>query len=349
MDVSTAYEKLEKVITQGFVTEKLSVLGHDLVLKTITDKEASIVGYYTDDTDTLEVHTHQMAMSTFILDGVNVLRDRDNTLKDVARFYKGSSTVFSSIVSSAIKDLNESFMEAIKFLEGFCYTSTSRFLWRSVGEQGMYRFLSGIPGAENLGINSVQQNWAIINRQMDEEESYNREFGLSILVASAFNAKGAKVVQKGYEAQRKLLVETREAIAEYGYDKNRYEKEKEKSKWTAPLRTREDLVRELYRQMRGEKDTHDLFIEKWIDQQRKKAEEAKQQAVQRQQEYRARLEELDLTQLEGSRPVSLEEVKKAKERQRADANKYMSSTVDVGLKDRFIKKISSRVIRGSPK
>lgn len=349
MEVETAYNKLEKVITQGFIVEKVSVQGHDIIVKTITDKEVGVVGYYADSSSNLDVLTYQMALSTFMLDGFNVLQNRDLSLKDIACFYKNSSTVFSTGISSAIRDINESFYEAVKFLEGFCYTTTSRFLWKSLGDHGLYRFSSGIPGSDGIGINSIQQNWAIINRQIDDEEDYNREFGLAILIASAFNGKGAKVVQKGYDAQRKLLLETREAIAEYGYDKKRYEKEKEQSKWTAPLRTREDLVRELYRQMRGEKDQHDLFIEKWIDNQRKKAEEAKQLVTMRQQEYRKNLNELDLSQLEGSRPVSLEEVKKAQERQRIESNKYMSSTVNLGQKDRFLKKISSRVIRSEQK
>jgi hypothetical protein len=193
-----------------------------------------------------------------------------------------------------------------------------------------------------------------VNKNLDEEEAYAKDFNLALIVASAYNGKGAKSMSRTFEAHRKELDELREEIAKYGYDKRRETEEKKIADgWSAPLRTKEDLVKELYREMSGDKDKHDLFIERWMQQQKDAAEEAKRLTEERQKEFRDKFDAVGPEFMEGSRPVSAEEMKKIIDRHKvvkeSGVSQFISSVEGTDNKERFLKKISATVIRPTKK
>lgn len=342
MEVKEAYGYIEKLITHGFLTVGLDFGGLYIVLKSMNDKEVANLSYYINEEDSRSDFLYKLCFSTLSISGENILRDRNDRVKEIKEFYRCIPSILIRRIVDAIGDLNKIYIESLNYLEGFCYTSKSRHLWKLWDQD---KNIYGIPGSDQLGINNVQENWIIINKQLDSEEEYDREFNLSVLVASSFNAKGAKTISRNYDFHKKELKELRDEIAKYGYDKKRVEEQTKKDRWTAPVKGREDLVRELYRQMRGEKDKHDLFIDKWVEGQKRKAEDARKQAEERQKTYRKKLEDIDLTQLEDSRPVSVEEIEKIKKSRSKTTSKYMSAYEDSDQEDRFIKKISARVIK----
>jgi hypothetical protein len=196
-------------------------------------------------------------------------------------------------------------------------------------------------------MNSVQENWTIINKRLDDEDAYGRDLNFALLVASSMNPKGTKVISRNYDFHRKELEELREDIAKYGYDRKRVEEQKKEALWTAPIKSREDLVRELYRQMSGKKDKHDLFIEAWIKQQRDAAERAKEQAEARQQEFRAKIKDIDLSAVEDSKPISTSDLNKILAQRKSEMSVSAPMVVhdEREEKDRYIRKMSSTIIR----
>lgn len=350
MTVQSAYDNLERIITYGFMSVRVQWGDSWLLLKNITDKEYTSSEMLRDTADPTQEFMYLLAYCTVFIGNHNILVDRSEKLGDLLSFYHRMPTVFLNKLKDTIQKINTEYIDSLKFLEGFCYTDRSRYLWRvlGVGSRSLYM---GIPGLDGVGTNSVQENWFIVNRRLDEEDVYEKDFNLSTLVASSMNAKGTKSITRVYEARKKELEELREDIAKYGYDKKRVEEQKKKAEWTAPVKSREDLVRELYKQMRGEKDRHDLFIESWMTAQKEKAEEAKRSAEAHQKEFRESLKEVDLSDMEGSRPVSSEELRRVLERQRkkvevsGETQSYISAFETYDQKDRFLKKISSTVIR----
>ena len=187
----------------------------------------------------------------------------------------------------------------------------------------------------------------MINRSLDEEEQYNTQLHLTLLITSGLDAKGSKKIAKNFEHRKTELDSLREDITKHGYDQKRVEKEEETT-WSNPtkLRTKEDLVRELYRQMRGEKDAHDQFIDAWVERQKKASEAARKRVEDRQKEFRQSFEEMDLTSVEDSRPVTVEEIQQLNEKKSVtNANKYMTSYAESDHEERFLKKVSARVIK----
>ncbi len=244
---------------------------------------------------------------------------------------------------------HDTFINSIKYLEGFCYTDRSRNLWRTyMGQLPNTGSYHGIPGAANVGLCNVQENWIIVNRGMDQEDEYEMLFKLALMVTSGFAGKGAKDLGSKFDFHKKELTELREEIAKYGYDKKRVVKKKKKEQWAQPLRTREDLVRELNRQMAGKKDRHDLFINEWIDEQEKRAEDARKAAIAKQEEFKAAVNEEALETIEGSRIASPEDIQKLMEAQKK-TKPGMAVPIDAykksDEKERVLKKLSGTVIR----
>jgi len=103
----------------------------------------------------------------------------------------------------------------------------------------------------------------------------------------------------------------------------------------------------LYRQMSGKKDKHDLFIDAWIKQQRDAAEKAKEQVEARQQEFRAKLKDIDLSTVEDSKPISTSDLNKILAQRKSDMAVSTPMVVpdEREDKDRYIRKMSSTIIR----
>ena len=342
MESDQAYPVIERIITQGFLTAEVRVNGSYVVLKSMTDRESSMLDLYRDRKDALTDLTCKLSFCTFSVDGESMLDTRSEAVPRLMKLYADAPTSMVSALNGAIKQVSEHYYDVLEFLEGFCYTDKSRYLWRVYKEDGLLSF----PGARVAGLNAVQENWAFVNRQMDEEDEYGKQFHLFLMVASSMNSKGAKAISRNYDSQREELEDLRSEIRKWGYDKKRIEEEQKRAEWTAPMRSREDTVRELYRQMRGDKDKHDLFIDKWMERQRARAEEMKQRATNRSREFRESMQADPMSlDVEDSRMATPEEIEALSSAPMAYTSKYMSAFERAGQDDRFIKKISTRVIR----
>ena len=347
--IQQAYDNIEKILLYGFLTAGVSYGDHYFLFKNITNKEYENLCFYRGSDNAAEDVLYHLSFCTVFIDGCNLLEDRFVKIQDLKKFYKRMPISFVLRIRDVLKKLNTEYIDSLKFMEGFCYTDRSRYLWRVFDIRDSSRY-TGIAGLENAGVNSVQENWIVINKRLDEEDVYDKELNLALMVASATNPKGTKVISRNHDFHKNELEELREDIAKYGYDRKRVEEQQEKAVWTAPLKSREDLVRELYRQMSGKKDRHDLFIEEWIKQQKAAAEKAKQQVEDRQREYRVKLQEVDLSSVEESKPITTSELNKILAKKKvSDIGPGVTQPIinvnDNEDKERFLKKISATVIR----
>jgi hypothetical protein len=321
-----------------------------IVFKTLNENEYKLLKYYTDISDNAKVLLYKLALSTFMINGNNVLNNRTENVPDLFSFYESLPYKALYLINEELDKVYAEYIDSLKYFEGFCYTDKSEYLWKVLNKNNpIDNDYFGITGCKTLGLNSAQENWIIINQKLDNEEQYEQQFHLSVLVASSFNPKGAKSISREFESKKQELEDVRVVIAEYGYDKKRQEEEKKTSKWTAPIRTKEDLVRELNRQMRGEKDNHDIFINNWINKQKKLAEEAQKSVDDKQKEYRKKMEDIELTSnLEDSRIITEEETKNLTNKLKTQTRNLLKETrkfKQTELNSKYIKKLGSRVIQ----
>jgi hypothetical protein len=345
MKVAEAYENLERIITYGFLSARVSFQGHDLLIKNISDKEYQQMLMFCSDKNSVKLNLFNLAYCTISIDGVNLLEDRNENIREIMRFYQRSSALFIIKIVDAINELNYTYLDSLDFLEGFSYSPRSRHLWTIVDPYDRSSY-TGIRGLDVLGINSVVENWISINKRLDEEQAYGRDLNNTVLIVGASNYKSAKMLSKNYEAHTQELNELREEICKYGYDRKRVaENEKKRDAWTAPLDSREDLVKELYRQMTGDKDKHDLYIDKWIANQKEKAERAQESVREKQEAFRKKMESTDIDLLEPSKPISSQELNRLLEQKKNSENKVYTGSAEEEIKDRVLKKISTKIIR----
>jgi hypothetical protein len=348
LSVEQAYDELERALLYGFLTVGVSYGDTHFLFKNITDKEYQNLNLYRSENGTVPDLMYHLAFCTVFIGDRNFLEDRFNSIHELIQIYMQMPVLLIVKIKDAIQKLNSEYLEVIKFLEGFCYTDRSRYLWKVFDVNSRSRYL-GISGLDNVGMNSVQDNWVAINSKLDDEEAYGRDLNFALLVASSMNPKGSKTLSKNYDAHKKEIDELREDIAKYGYDRKRIEEQQKKAEWSAPIKGKEDLVRELYRQMSGKKDKHDLFIDSWMKEQKATAERAKAAAEARQQEFRDKLKDVDLSTLEPSRPISTAELnKRLAAKKLTSKDKFAGQPMvleDAGeMKERYLKKMSSTII-----
>ena len=349
MKIEKAYKNIEDIITCGFLYRGIYYDNNIIILKTISDKEYRLLPLYVAQ-ESVDAIIYRLAFSTLMINGFNVLMDRNENIPELFNFYNSLSVVsLNNLVENSNKIYNE-YLESLEFLEGFCYTEKSRVLWkvlsgRDVINSGSYY---GILGSESLGLNTAQESWIVINKQLDVEDDYNTQFRLSLMITSAFSGKGAQTIERSYEAHKKELEELREEIAKYGQDKKRViAKQHENNGWASALKSREDIVRELNREMSGNKDKHDMFVDSWIKKQRDAAEEAKKAAEEKQKAFRKKLEtDIDLTKMEDSRVATPEEIAKLKKKKVIHGIELPSDPLEKKYKkEDVLRKIGGTIIK----
>ncbi|MCX7914295.1 MAG: hypothetical protein N2511_06900 [Thermodesulfovibrionales bacterium] len=310
MKVEEAYKNLEKIICYGFLYKKVVIDDFVLVIKSITDREYNKILSTSISND--DITLISLAYCTAFINKINLFNNRDNNILKLVEYYKRVPFCFIDKLINIVKDTNELYLDSIEYLEGFSYSERSRYLWSVLDPYKRSSFV-GIEGIDEVGLNDVIENWIHINKKLDEEKEYNKSLDLTLLIVGAYNYKAARSLSKSYETHRKELEELRAEICKYGYSRKReIENDKKREEWTAPLLTREDLVKELYRQASGYKDKHDLFIEEWIRRQKEKADKVRKEVEEKQKSYRNKIEK-ENKELEISRPVTEDELKKINE------------------------------------
>lgn len=287
LDVTKAYKIIERVISQGHDLVGLSLKGCSYVLRTLSSAEETEVQVRAG-MDSLLAHRYAwtMAYSTLSIAGVDCLRIRDeDVLQELYRHYLAMpSATFSKMYEAAL-DLTIRQDTASTLFGGYLYTPQSRFMWESFRSSGG-RWGVASPGA---GTSLLRELWVRGNVMLDQEDASKSQWDVAMFLASAQNPKGAKDSATRLKSGRELQEAERKELARYGSRENRDlildVVRGEQEHWTSELSTREDILGELDRQMRGEKDKHDLFVEEYFRKQaelyvaRKAAQDAAKEAA----------------------------------------------------------------------
>ena len=263
-----AYGDLRDLIFRGFLTYNFTFDKTRFVFKTLNKKEFDQIQcllHGIDDEDELQFYRslYFLSYSVYMVEGINVLKDRVYYLNKLQEFMKELPSKIVFRWDNRITRLQNDLTETQRYMEGFSYTEQSRKYWKTInGSYPNLEEFTGIPGTTELGMNIFQESWVSINRTIDDEEDYDTQFSLAVLIASASNPKGAKKLQSSYNAQKTELNEKRQKIAHFGYREAEY---KSRAGWTAPTDTREELVAEMLRQIHGKKDKHDKVVDLYFD------------------------------------------------------------------------------------
>jgi len=243
---------IRNLLFKGFLTTRVSFADITLVLKTVNEAERDKTLFYSGEGNTKEAVIRQVMYSIFLVDDVNLLDLRNDPLRldPIKKLFMSMNKEFLTVVLEKLARLNAWYFFEMRNIYRFSLERESRLIWPSVKMCPMNDSrITGIPGTDTIGVNVHQMQWRVYNELEDHEVLLKGIWQQAKFIASA--VAGSKAIQKVNEHD-KMAQEENERIkkrilrGEVGY-------------------TREDLVNEtideLERQIRGEKDEFDRFVE----------------------------------------------------------------------------------------
>jgi len=344
VDRDEAYSLLNDLLFKGFLTVGADLGGSYFIFKTINENELIRIKACSGLRENKHITKfvgYLLSFSVLSIDGKEIFSNRDTLLPDLFQFFCGLPRSLFYSINDHLSDIRDQAFDSISFLEGFTYTKHSRRMWKIVKDSNPNAVeITGIPGTNLLGLNAHQQSWVYINRSLDEEEDYNNRYSMALLIASASNYKGVRTLRSRFDASVKSTEEHRKRLAVLGKTEGRAWTPEG---WAAPVDTVQELVAELDRQMHGVKDKHDVFIENYLAKMREKAEHRAREVEEKIKKAREGREESLITITQ--KALTPEETVELMKKRRSNTVKVRDEdTATPQDKDRFLRKISNRMI-----
>lgn len=298
------YQDLEYLLFVGFIPLKTRIGGVNFVFKSLNEIEYDQVkmmsGIEEDPLYNLNFHINYLFYSIYMVNGINILKNRFESYSEIADILRTYPNFIIKHIFKSIDELVKRAEKCVRLIEPYSYESTSRYNWTCNRHHSLNDIKStGIPGTEYLSLNQFQKYWILLNRREDSKERFDQEYSLFKFLASFTDSKAVRKVD--------------------GVDKNREEEEKKRRErirvigtpeeaqyLSGPSETAEDLVAALNKQMAGEKDEHDLYIEEYEKSLRFEMLKQMQEMKKRREERHKVLSEE--TPLKTARPISPEEM-----------------------------------------
>lgn len=292
-EFDSTYNNIKHLIFDGFIPFHIQFFGMNLVMKGLNPEEYRFIEMIERDINR-RVPLYFLYSIVFI-DGQSVLPIRADIHEEFTKFWFQLPVKVCEYAINIVQAIQNAHSDSYENLEGYLYESESRFLWNVYGKRAVRNKL--IKGIELIGMNSAQESWVLFNTREDLREEQDRQYDHSkFIVSGMVGGKEIKKIESNESIRQKEEKQRRQDV--------RLKNKKDKIRIGPSLNTAEDLVKELERQIRGEKDIHDQII----DQHEQKIREIMEVRRSEMQQLSALNEEFRRS--EGSKPVTPEEMKK---------------------------------------
>lgn len=316
------YKDLEDLLFLGFLPHKVSVGGVDFVFKTINDleyrKARLMSGLPNEVTYSHRFHYNYLFHSIYMINGVSMLEDRDKYYNDILDTLKSFPQALIRKTFETLGELTKRVDKCTGLVEAYAYEDESRYNWlsRQKGQLNSY-VNTGLRGTESLGLNQFQRFWTVLNVKEDERDSFEEKYSLVKFVASFTDSKSVKKIDASDKARKEEEVKRRERVKIVGSEaENEYNQD--------PTASRDGIIEELEKQMKGIKDDHDKAIES--HERNLRSNMLKQMKEMKKVQEDSRLNE---RVMEEARPISKEEMMERINKTRNSPKMYMKS-IDEG-------------------
>lgn len=262
------YRDVEPLLFRGFLHVPAEINGIPFVFKSLNHHEFELLNFYTG-TETKKglrkYYSLFLAYGVFMVDGVNVLTDRNQYLPELSETFKQFDENLRSRIVRHMSEVNRRANRAVILSEAYAMENSSRLRWAQMqGIDLTSTAITGIEGTSAVGMNWGQLTWRALNHYEDVRDQAERDWENAKFVASAMAGKGMSKIHSHDKQRRKKEVEDRlerkDKILRFAV----LGEPLDKSKGSAPIqvaRTVEELQDQLERDLRGEKDWHDEVVE----------------------------------------------------------------------------------------
>lgn len=285
------YKDVEPILFRGFLTAPASINGVSFVFKSLNHHEFEWLSLSHDlsasSAGSLQRYYDMfLAFGVAMVDGVNVLKARDEMLGDLADFFGAMPKGQQQRAVRHMSEINRRANRAVILVEPYVMENRSRMRWVQVkGLDLSTTAITGFEGSQALGLNWGQLTWRALNHLEDLRENAEREWENTKFVASAMAGKGMQRIYNADKRRRQEArteqLERREGVLRYALLNEPLEEQKKQGN-VMVARSVAELTDQLERDLRGEQDWHDRVIAEhnarvWanLDRRKRAAEEAR--------------------------------------------------------------------------
>jgi len=222
----------------------------------------------------------------------------------VAKYLRSLPPSALTAVFSILLGLFARSHRAVQATMVYNYEAESRYKWVSMGK-GTGQFF-GVPGAEKLGLNMVQQMWVAFNQYEDQRNITDQHWEAAKLVASTNAPKAVKKLDERDNQRHLDEQERRRKAADIFYYSRLGVVDEKGAAQAAGLTQRisgpksvEDLEEEMKRWVTGDADLHDQVVTDYKNRIRLQKERDAADLAARQQALRDERARLDAEAMEG--------------------------------------------------
>lgn len=256
------YRDVESMLFRGFVVSTGKFESVPVVWKNLNHTEFDFLTLV-HDPDSIEFQNAFLARSMFIIAGRSVLAEQ--ATGELEDFFSKLPHGHRAYMVRELQLLNERASRATRMVEAYAMEKNSRWRWAQIRGLDMSSpSLTGIRGTEVLGYNWCQLIWRALNQNEDQIEALENSWDHAKFIGSCFTK-----LDKVYSSDRKRRQDNqRERIRR----KDQILREvvlfedPEASGRGSPHRYEvamdaKDLIRQVKKELAGEKDFHDEVIE----------------------------------------------------------------------------------------
>jgi hypothetical protein len=274
------YKDVSPLLQRGFLMLPAEINGVSFVFKSLNQHEYELLGLIggiqQNQSPTQAFWNLFLAYGVYMIDGLNVLDDRERSVREIARTFGEFTPGARSKLIRHISELNRRANVAAILTEAYATESYSRYRWAQIrGLDLMAPTVTGIAGTEKLGLNYAQLTWRALNYYEDLQETMEREWENAKFVGACMAGKGIQKVHNADERrrtkQKEALISRKDSLIRYALFGDPLDGGKLKDgKVIIAAHTVEELSAQLQASLRGEKDWHDQVVEAYENQVRER-------------------------------------------------------------------------------
>jgi hypothetical protein len=263
------YRDVEPLLFRGFLTVPAQIGGALFVFKSLNHHEFEMIrlsGFL--ERGAYKYWDMLLAYNVFMIDGQNVLADRDRLLPKISDTFRDMELKVKQHIIRQMSEVNRRANNAVLLTECYAMEAYSRYRWAQLKELDLCApTATGVPGSDRLGMNWAQLTWRALNFYEDRHETVERDWENAKFIGSCFAGKGIqKIYQQDTDRRQKEKEErfTRKDRLLRQVLLGEKPQDKVKQLHGAVLtgaHSVEELADQLQSDLRGEKDWHDRVVE----------------------------------------------------------------------------------------
>ncbi len=277
------YEDVEALLNPGFLTHPVVVAGVSMQIRSLGPGDLFMLRARGGGCGEHEWRVWMVASSLWMVNGHSVL-GHDSAVPFMAEYLRRLPVGPVASLFSLVLGLFARTRRATKAVESYCYEPESRYGWTTYGRGQPSRF-TGVPGAQTLGVNQVQQIWTAYNLLEDRKQTEEQQWEGHKLVASSNAPKAIKKVDSRDQQRRTEDAERRQKQLDLFYyrtlgvvdDKGEVQGASGSMHRIQGAKSVEDLEDEMRRWVTDDYDLHDAVVAEYKTRIRLQHEQEKQE------------------------------------------------------------------------